>query len=349
MERLDLDIRVMTELIQEQVQEYIYYEAASLAVIREGIRADVGNVILISGLVLAALLALYLLVSGVITASITKPLQKLREATRLAGRGDFAVRAPEYEGTAAVPALAGQKDELAVLNVSFNQMMERIGNLVEDIRVEQLKLRAAELNLLQAQINPHFLYNTLDAIIWMAETGQTEQVITMVSALSDFFRTTLSKGRDFITVREEETHIESYLKIQQFRYRDILEYSIDIPEELYGCQVLKLTLQPVVENALYHGIKSKRGMGHIAVKGRRLGNLLLLTVEDDGMGMTEERLEAVRRGLSKETDSGDGDGFGLYNIQQRIKLYYGQEYGMEIDSQYGKGTRVEITIPVKKP
>lgn len=349
MERLDLDIRVMTELIQEQVQEYIYYEAASLAVIREGIRADVGNVILISGLVLAALLALYLLVSGVITASITKPLQKLREATRLAGRGDFAVRAPEYEGTAAVPALAGQKDELAVLNVSFNQMMERIGNLVEDIRVEQLKLRAAELNLLQAQINPHFLYNTLDAIIWMAESGQTEQVITMVSALSDFFRTTLSKGRDFITVREEETHIESYLKIQQFRYRDILEYSIDIPEELYGCQVLKLTLQPVVENALYHGIKSKRGMGHIAVKGRRLGNLLLLTVEDDGMGMTEERLEAVRRGLSKETDSGDGDGFGLYNIQQRIKLYYGQEYGMEIDSQYGKGTRVEITIPVKKP
>ena len=183
----------------------------------------------------------------------------------------------------------------------------------------------------------------------MAESGQTEQVITMVSALSDFFRTTLSKGRDFITVREEETHIESYLKIQQFRYRDILEYSIDIPEELYGCQVLKLTLQPVVENALYHGIKSKRGMGHIAVKGRRLGNLLLLTVEDDGMGMTEERLEAVRRGLSKETDSGDGDGFGLYNIQQRSKLYYGQEYGMEIDSQYGKGTRVEITIPVKKP
>lgn len=348
-ERLDLDIRVMTELIQEQIQEYIYYEAANLAVIREGIRADVGNVILISALVLAALLAVYLFVSGKIRASITRPVQKLCEATRLAGKGDFAVRAPEYGDGGRAPASNGGQDELAVLNESFNQMMERIGNLVEDIRVEQLKLRAAELQLLQAQINPHFLYNTLDAIIWLAESGQKDQVITMVSALSDFFRTTLSKGRDFITVREEETHIESYLKIQQFRYRDILEYSIDIPEELYGCQVLKLTLQPVVENALYHGIKNKRGMGHIVVRGSCLGNLLMLTVEDDGIGMTAERLEAVRRGLSKEMDSESEDGFGLYNIQQRIKLYYGQEYGMEIQSVYGKGTKVVITIPAKRP
>ena len=151
--------------------------------------------------------------------------------------------------------------EMAVLNDSFNQMIEKIGNLVEDIRIEQLNLRATELKLLQAQINPHFLYNTLDTIIWLAEAGRKDEVVMMVTALSDFFRTTLSKGRDYITVKEEEAHIRSYLKIQQFRYQDILEYSIHIPEELYAYQILKLTLQPLVENALYHGIKNKRGTG----------------------------------------------------------------------------------------
>ena len=138
-------------------------------------------------------------------------------------------------------------DELSVLSTSFNQMVEKSGNLVEDIRVEQLNLRVAELKLLQAQINPHFLYNTLDAIIWLAEAGQKDQVVMMVSSLSDFFRTTLSKGKDYITVGEEEAHIRSYLQIQQFRYRDILEYEIRIPEELHGFLILKLTLQPLVE------------------------------------------------------------------------------------------------------
>ncbi len=133
---------------------------------------------------------------------------------------------------------------------------------MEDIRVEELNLRAAELRV-QEQINPHFLYNTLDNIIWLAESKDTEQVVRMVSSLSSFFRTTLSKGREFITVKEEEQHIRSYLEIQQFRYRDILEYEIAIPEELYEYEIIKLTLQPLVENALYHGIKNKRGGGHI--------------------------------------------------------------------------------------
>ena len=167
----------------------------------------------------------------------------------------------------------------------------------------------------------------------------------MVSALSDFFRTTLSKGRDFISVKEEETHIRSYLRIQQFRYRDILEYAIDIPDSLYEYQVLKLTMQPLVENALYHGIKNKRGVGRITARGRMEGDRLVLSVEDNGIGMTPERLEAVRRGLEKETEEQADGGFGLYNVQQRIKLYYGPEYGMTIQSVYGEGTRVEILLP----
>lgn len=338
MERLDLDIRVLTELIQEQIQRYIYFQATNLEVLREGIRSDVVRAISMSVVAFGVILCGAFIINRKIMESITEPIQKLCEVTKQAGQGDFAVRAQE-----------GQDDELAVLNAGFNQMVERIGKLVADIRVEQLNLRATELKLLQAQINPHFLYNTLDAIIWLAESGQTDQVVRMVSALSDFFRTTLSKGRDYISVREEETHIQSYLKIQQFRYRDILEYEIRIPQELYEYQILKLTLQPLVENALYHGIKNKRGLGHILVTGRQDGEHLVFEVQDDGRGMEPERLEHVRKLIRGELkDQNEPSGFGLVNVEQRIRLNYGPEYGLTLASEYGKGTKVTIRIPAVK-
>ena len=239
MERLDLDIRVLTELIQEQVQEYIYYETTNLEALREGIRSDVDQSIQISILIFFIIFTGAFLIDRRIITGITEPIRSLCDVTRLAGSGDFEVRARE-----------GGDEELAVLGSSFNQMVERIGNLVEDIRVEQLNLRVTELKLLQAQINPHFLYNTLDTIIWLAEAGKKEEVVMMVTSLSDFFRTTLSKGKDYIRVEEEEAHIRSYLQIQQFRYQDILEYELRIPPELHEYQILKLTLQPLVENAL---------------------------------------------------------------------------------------------------
>lgn len=257
LERLDLDIRVQTELIQDQIQEYIYHEASDLEVLREGVRGDVTTAIELTVIMILVILVSTLWLSRKISYSLTNGIDQLRMVTRKAGRGDFSVRANMEDGD----------EELEELADGFNQMVERIGNLVEDIQVEQLNLRTTEQKLLQAQINPHFLYNTLDAIIWLAEAGEKEQVIMMVTALSDFFRTTLSKGRDFITVEEEESHIRSYLQIQQFRYQDILEYEIDIPKEMYEYQILKLTLQPLVENALYHGIKNKRGMGRIRVSG----------------------------------------------------------------------------------
>lgn len=255
--------------------------------------------------------------------------------TRQAGKGDFAVRASE-----------DSNNELAVLGSSFNRMVEEIGKLVEDIRVEQLNLRATELKLLQAQINPHFLYNTLDTIVWLAEAGKKEEVVWMVSTLSNFFRTTLSKGRDYITVREEESHIRSYLEIQQFRYRDILKYEIQIPAELDEFMILKLTLQPLVENALYHGIKNKRGLGHIRVTGELDGEKLVFRVWDDGIGMTQERLAQVRQMIRGEVQSEDqSSGFGLFNVWQRLQLNYGIEYGLEIDSLYGEWTESRVTIP----
>ena len=169
----------------------------------------------------------------------------------------------------------------------------------------------------------------------------------MVSSLSDFFRTTLSKGRDFISVKEEETHIRSYLEIQQFRYRDILQYEIDFDEELYQYQIIKLTLQPLVENALYHGIKYKRAKGFIHVNGERDGDKIYLTVQDDGVGMDEEELVQIREEISrpcKETVKG----FGLANVNERIRMYYGSEYGMSIESEKGRGTIVELVIPADR-
>ena len=170
----------------------------------------------------------------------------------------------------------------------------------------------------------------------------------MVSSLSDFFRTTLSKGRDYITLHEEEMHIRSYLRIQQFRYRDILDYSIQIPQQMASYPILKLTLQPLVENALYHGIKNKRGRGHIEVIGREEEDRLVLSVRHDGIGMTAERLSHVRALIcGDEMDEENPSGFGLFNVNQRLQLNYGTSYGLEIESVYGEGTTILAVIPKK--
>lgn len=335
MERLDLDIRVLTDLIQERIQEYISLETERLEKLREGIRADVLAALRTSICIFAAILLGAVMISREIVTGIAVPIRRLSEATKQAGSGDFAVRAQE-----------DSDDELAVLNASFNRMVEKIGQLVEDIKTEQSNLRQSELRVLQAQINPHFLYNTLDSIIWLAEAGEKEKVVQIVSSLSDFFRTTLSKGRDYITLKEEEMHIRSYLQIQRLRYRDILEYDIRIPQELGQYLILKLTLQPLVENALYHGIKNKRGVGHIWVDGRREGDRIVFCVRDDGIGMGPEELERVQ-GLigGVQEEGGDTSGFGLFNVDQRLRLNYGAAYGIRIHSRHGEGTQVEVTIP----
>jgi two-component system sensor histidine kinase YesM len=170
----------------------------------------------------------------------------------------------------------------------------------------------------------------------------------MVTSLSDFFRTTLSKGRDYITVREEQSHIRSYLEIQQFRYRDILEYSIDIDDDILEYEILKMTLQPLVENALYHGIKNKRGLGHIFVTGVKSEDHMVFCVQDDGLGMKQERLEFIRRVVRDEEKDGSStsSGFGLYNVAKRLLLNYGNKCSIDIDSTYGEGTTVTLRIPL---
>jgi two-component system sensor histidine kinase YesM len=228
-------------------------------------------------------------------------------------------------------------------------MIGKIKDLLDSKIKEQENLKKAELRALQAQINPHFLYNTLDTIIWMAESKKTDEVIKIVSALSDFFRISLSKGMDWITIGEEVERIRSYLTIQKMRYRDILDYKIEVDEDVTQNTILKLLLQPVVENALYHGIKNKRQGGTISVRGSRKGeDEILLEVEDDGIGFTPEKLAQLRAELDDE--SGDiqlESGFGIGNVNKRIQLYYGKPYGLTVQSEYTTGTRVTLVIPAK--
>lgn len=339
LECLNTNIYDKTAFIQEQIQGYIYYETMNLDSMRGDIRREVTQATQLAFAMFVVLLTGAFFLGQRIVNGITKPIQKLSETASKAGKGNFDVR---MEDT--------RVEELIVLQDSFNQMIERIGHLVDSIRIEQLNLRATELKLLQAQINPHFLYNTLDAIMWLAESNQKEEVVKMVSSLSEFFRTTLSKGQDLLTVQEEESHIRSYLEIQHFRYRDILEYEIEIPKELYDYLVLKLTLQPLVENALYHGIKNKRGLGHIRVSGEVTEKEMILIVEDDGIGMTSEKLEEVCGTVKGKIPKIENNrsGFALSNVEERIRLNYGEEYGLQIESEYGVGTRILVKLPLVK-
>ncbi|WP_435921008.1 sensor histidine kinase [Paenibacillus sp. DYY-L-2] len=277
-----------------------------------------------------------------ISSRLTRPLQLLKKKMKLAASG--------FLDSKVTPS---GKDEIADLGRSFNIMLGKIKNLLEQNIREQEEIKKAELRALQAQINPHFLYNTLDSILWMAEAGKNDRVITLVESLSRLFRISLSKGRDWITLEKEIEHVHSYLVIQQMRYRDILDYEIEADPELGSCSVLKMTLQPIVENALYHGIKNKRGKGRITVSARKAGTRdLLLTVQDNGCGMTPEKLEQLRRNLlnrrmPEETGEEVSGGFGLHNVHQRIKLFYGDQYGVRIDSAPQEGTIVTISIPMK--
>ena len=339
---LENNIRILTELTQEEIQKYIYYEAYNMESVRQQLEKKEKQALSISTLCLLLIVGITSVASVGISNSVSKPIQKLCRTTELVAKGDFNTRAEFSSG-----------NEISMLNNSFNSMIGQIGNLIEHIKEEQNQLRDTELKLLQAQINPHFLYNTLDTIIWLAEDGKSTQVVSMVTSLSDFFRTVLSDGRDSIRISEEISHIRSYLEIQQFRYSDIMEYEIAIPEEISAYSIIKLTLQPLVENALYHGIKNKRGLGKIIVTGEIIEDVIFLYVSDNGIGMSKEKLGELNRSLSGEnnqldliSDSEKELGFGIVNVAERIKLNYGKEYGISYESEYGVGTKVTVTIPV---
>ncbi len=281
----------------------------------------------------ALILILITFLSYYIPLSITHPIRKLSEVTDQVAKGDLTVRSDVRSGA-----------EVSVLNDSLNTMIDKINELLEQVKTEQGRLRKAEFELLQSQINPHFLYNTLDTIVWLAEAGEQKKVVDMVGSLSDFFRTSLNQGKDMVSVKEELQHSRSYLEIQQVRYQDILQYEIQVPEPLFCYLIPKITIQPLVENALYHGIKNKRGIGKIIITGKREKDYFVLIVEDNGAGMSRERLEAVRKGMNQKSQT-EKDIYALYNVNERIRLNFGQKYGLSIASVLGEGTTVQVMLP----
>nr|WP_258567491.1 sensor histidine kinase [Paenibacillus anseongense] len=225
-------------------------------------------------------------------------------------------------------------------------MLEEINNLINVVYAEQKKKREAELQVLQAQIKPHFLYNTLDTIQWMAQEYEADDIIEVIGALTNLFRIGLNRGNEWIPVRDEVKHAESYMIIQMSRYMDKLDFKFDIPEHLYSYQVLKLILQPLIENAIYHGIKARTGKGKISICAELESDLICFRITDDGAGIPPEKLEEINQILRGEKMREDQYGIGLFNVNERIQLTYGTAYGIQIYSALGKGTTVEIKHPM---
>ena len=334
------DVQIVTYLVRETILQFIYYELQDLREARAQINEFYTSMFTYIIIAAIAVGLLVVFISYYISQSITRPVRELSKATEKVARGDLSVRAGIDTGSS----------EIAVLSESFNEMIDRISRLLDQVRTEQESLRRAELELLQSQINPHFLYNTLDTIVWLAEAGDQARVVSMVGSLSKFFRASLGQGKDQVTVKDEIDHVRSYLEIQQVRYQDILDYSIDVPQEVYDSPVPKITLQPLVENALYHGIKNKRGRGRITITGKSENNCVYIYIEDNGMGMTQDRLEKVSEKMNDpdlfKNAEDKGDVFGLSNVNERIKLMFGTRYGIHIDSVYGEGTTVTILLPL---
>lgn len=276
-----------------------------------------------------------------LSTSLSTRLKKMMRSMITAERGDLSV---EHEET--------KQDEIGMLGRSFNKMIGRIRSLLDLYERQERKKREAELRALQEHIKPHFLYNTLDTIQWMARKENATDIAEMVDSLSRLFRIGLSNGREIISVEDEIAHIRSYLTIQQIRYRDKLSYSITCLEDVQRLRVLKLIIQPIVENAIYHGIKERRGMGHVHIDVRDEGDSLSIRIEDDGKGMDEATLAQVRTKLAQSFAAQDGleseapqGGYGMLNVQARLKLTFGEEYGISIESTLGQGTIVSIRHP----
>ena len=330
-------IRFASAVVEEVVQDYALFEVhrteSQYQVMRAGfVRWEILTIL--TQLRRHQLLPCWQ--PGVCPSSIYVPIKKLHDVTATITKNDLQAL-----------VTSDNVDEITELGMSFNIMIGKIKELLDSKIKEQENLKKAEMRALQAQINPHFLYNTLDTIIWMAEAQKTEQVVEIVSALSSFFRISLSRGMDWITIGEEVERTRSYLTIQSMRYQDIMDFRIEMDEDVAQYTVLKLILQPLVENALYHGIKNKRQGGMIVVRAKRKGeNEVLLEVEDDGIGFTPEKLAQLQAEL--DDDSGDikmESGFGIGNVNKRIRLYYGKQYGLSVRSEYNTGTCVTLVIP----
>ena len=277
-----------------------------------------------------AILLAALVSSIVISRALSRPLKGLSRAMR-----QFEKNADTF-----TYAPVGGAREVQELSESFGHMVVKIQHLMETVRREEINLRKTELKALQAQINPHFLYNTLDSIAWMCEQGRNDEAVQMVNALAQLFRISISRGHELIPIRSELRHAESYLKIQKHRYKNQFSYRFDVDESCLDFLCNKITLQPIIENAIYHGINGLVDEGEIVITLRAEGTDVVFTVADNGVGMDQAQIEAI---LRKERS--DHTGIGIKNVNDRLKIYFGEGYGITIDSEPDVGTTVTIRMP----
>ena len=330
--QLTNNVYVLTELTQKAMGDYIYYEAGYLKKVENDMFARILAVGIILGIFVFVIVALVVKKSFRLAGEITDPIGGVSDNVRKVGHGNFDIIPVETNVI-----------EVKELDRGILKMAGRIQTLLENVKEEERKQHMIQLELLQAQVNPHFLYNTLDTIVWMVEADMHDEAIEMLTHLSVFFRTVLSKGEDVISLHDEVLHTKSYLEIQQIRYSDILDYTIELPQDMEEIRLPKMTLQPLVENALYHGVKEKRGKSSIWITFEDAGRDIVIQVKDDGIGMTEDRLREVQEGLKNNQSVG----FGMSAVEGRLKLYYGEEYGLDICSKYQEGTVIRVNIPKK--
>ncbi|NLM12010.1 MAG: sensor histidine kinase [Clostridiaceae bacterium] len=329
------EIDSVSGLLYDYLISYINSELDYYEQLNTEIQTRVQRLIIFNFIMLGVMILLLIRTLYNISNSIAVPIDNLIMNTRKLAEGDFGVYIEN-----------DTSNEITALTDSFNSMVKKLQIQMETIKENTRERERLELRLMQEQVNPHFIYNTLETIIWMAESGEKEKIIEIVKSLSKFFRIVLSEGRDIITIQEEISYIESYLFIQKMRYSDIMDYTIKIPEELLNYRIQKLSLQPLVENALYHGIKKKRSFGTIQITAVRNGKNILFSVYDDGCGISHEQLSLLKNIINQRINPSSGN-FGLYNLQKRIQLCYGENYGIAIESQEGKGTEVILCIPAQ--
>lgn len=276
---------------------------------------------------------LMLIVSGQIAQEVCRPISELETIMSKIEDGNLDTNLSINTTT----------KEIFNLSRSFQTMLLKLRRLMEEVKENEKTIRKVELKLLQAQINPHFLYNALDTIIWLGERKDHEKVVLMTSGLAKYFRLSLSKGAEIIPIINEIEHIKYYLKIQKIRYEDKLSYSLHIDPTIYEYTTIKIILQPLVENAIYHGIKDKDEGGHIRISAQKVGECIVFEVEDNGKGMTDEEVNSIlTRTIPKSLTQG---GVAIKNVHERIQVYFGKDYGLRYESSLGNWTKVYVTIP----
>ncbi len=329
------EISSVSDLLYDVIQKFVAAEMVLAHEQNAALKRSMELMTLVQTVLFASILLFLMRNYRQLNRSINDPIYRLKTMASRIAQGDLGIRVEKPEIS-----------ELDELTDSLNTMAEKLIELIEQNVQKQRNLQKAEMRALQAQIAPHFMYNTLGTILSLAEEGQTEDVVTTTLALSSFFRLSLNKGRDWVTVAEEKSHVESYLAIQKMRYGAILDYRIEFAEEILCESMLKLLLQPLVENAIYHGIKKKRRRGFISLTGTREGAFMVFTVRDDGRGMSDEELGKLRENLNHYDVSNPLSGFGLYNVFKRIQLYYETDRGLTVESALDRGCTVTIRLPL---